>query len=110
MPNNSPKVNKQLLEKVKISFFQFLDGLKMTSHDTQTYPQHGQTILKQNIMFVIFRSYVIITYDIITYDIISSDIISYDIISYDIISYDIMRYDMISYDMISYDMISYVML
>ena len=40
MPNNIPKVDKQLLEKVKLSKFQFFDGLKMTSHDTQTYPQH----------------------------------------------------------------------
>ena len=48
MPNNSPKVNKQLLEKSKFfKKFKFVEGLKMTSDDTQTYPQHGQTILKK---------------------------------------------------------------
>ena len=63
MPNNSPKVDKQLLEKCKIfNFFQFFDGLKMTSDDTQTYPQHGQTILKKNMNFEKNGPYVIITY------------------------------------------------
>ena len=79
MPNHSPKVNKQLLEKVKVAFFQFFDGLKMTSDDTQTYPQHGQPILKKN-NFRKKRPYVIIAYHILSYGIISYHMISYHII------------------------------
>ena len=49
MPNNIPKVDKQLLKNIKFQKTYFFDGLKMTSDDTQTYPQHGQTILKKKL-------------------------------------------------------------
>ena len=60
--NNSPKVNKQLLEKHNIS--KKNDGLKMTSHDTQSHPQHGRTI-SEKICPDFFEPHVIISDHII---------------------------------------------
>ena len=88
MPNNIPKVDKQLLEKVKIKKKHFFDGLKMTSDDTQTYPQHGQTILKKHDFHFFWTicqhniSCLIITCVILWYDMISYDMIWYHMISY----------------------------
>ena len=110
--NNIPKVNKQLLEKVKFSFFLFFG---MASKWPIMIPKHIPNMAKQfwkNMISDFFRSYVIITYHILSYHTISYHmiwyhIISYDITSYNIISYAIISYDIISYDIISYDIISY---
>ena len=104
----------------------------MTSDDTQTYPQHGQTILKTKVKFdfcwTICQhniSCLIITYRILWFHIISYDIIWYRMIWYHMIWSHIVWYHMIRYDItlvnctwyhripfhiISYDMISYDMM
>ena len=104
--NHSPKVNKQLLKNI---FFHFFDGLKMTSDDTQTYPQHGQTILEKSFFSIICYhniSYLIIWYHIKWYHIIWYHIIWYHIIWYHKIWYDTIWYNIIWYDIIWYDIIS----
>ena len=86
----------------------------MTSDDTQTYPQHAQTILKKHDFHFFWTichhniSCLIITYHILWFHIISYDMIWYDMISYDTIWYHMIWYDMISYDMIWQDKIHFL--
>ena len=113
MPNNIPKVNKQLLEKVKISFFWWPQNDQWWCPNiSPTWPNNYE----KNIKFIFWTicqhniSCLIITYHILWYLMVSYDIIWYHMTSYDIIWchkiwYEIIRYDKIWYVMIRHDML-----
>ena len=90
MPNHSPKVNKQLLEKVKISKF---FNLLMASKWPVMIPKHIPNTPKQ-----FWKKVKIEKCWAICHLNISCLIISCVILWYDMISYDIIWYHMISYD------------
>ena len=88
--------------------------LKSSSHDSQTCPKDGLTILMfvfrticHHIISCLIISRHISCYHILWHDFISDHMISYLMIWYDMMSYDIIWCDMMSYDVIWYHMMSY---
>ena len=103
MPNHSPKVNKQLLEKV---FFSKIFDFLMASKWPVMIPKHIPNMAKQFWKKIKIDFFWTICHHNISCLIITCLILSYNIIWYHMTSYDVLWYHMISYDVIWYHMIA----